>query len=163
MNAQTAQKTSQAITPKVLQEKWGKEAIEAGFTALPDIVFRQQKALKLKPLDVLILLHLASYWWRPKSNPWPAKNTLADAIDVDPRTIQRSIKKMEGMGYVKRIPRISGYGDNLSNEYDLGGLVKAIKTLAKEELRVRESRLEEDNQRRKTPTAFALVKGGKAS
>lgn len=161
MSSETVSKKQPTITSKVLEEKWGRSAIEAGFTALPDTVFRQQKSLKLKHLDVLILLHLASYWWKPKSNPWPAKNTLADALDVDPRTVQRSIKKMEDLGYVKRIARISRYGDNLSNEYDLSGLVKAIKTLAEEELSLRESRAEADKQRRKTPTAFALLQGGK--
>ena len=108
------------------------------------------------------MLHLASYWWKPKSNPWPAKNTLADALDVDARTVQRSIKKMEDLGYVQRIARISRYGDNLSNEYDLSGLVKAIKNLAEEELSLREGRAEADKQRRKTPAAFALVQGGKS-
>lgn len=162
MSEQTAKKSQPTITPRVLEQKWGKSAIESGFTAIPDCVFRQQKSLKLKHLDVLILLHLASYWWNPTSNPWPAKNTLADALDVDPRTVQRSIKKMEELGYVNRIERISSYGDNLSNEYDLTGLVKAIDTLAKEELRVRAGRAEADKQRRKTPASFALVQGGKS-
>lgn len=47
-------------TQKVLEAKWGKTLIAAGFTALPDVIFQYQKALKLKPLDILILLHLAS-------------------------------------------------------------------------------------------------------
>lgn len=163
MSAEIVKKKQSTLTSRVLEQKWGRSAIEAGFTALPDIVFRQQKALKLKHLDVLVLLHLASYWWKPTNNPWPAKNTLADALDVDPRTVQRSIKKMEDLGYVKRIPRISRYGDNLSNEYDLGGLVSTIKTLAEKELSLREERAEEDKQRRKTPTAFALVQGAKSA
>ena len=46
---------------KVLAAKWGKTAIRAGFTALPDVIFKQPKALGLKRLDVLVILHLASY------------------------------------------------------------------------------------------------------
>lgn len=148
---------------KVLEAKWGKTLIAAGFTALPDVIFQYQKALKLKPLDVLILLHLASYWWKPNENPWPAKGTIADALDVDPRTVQRSIKKMEELGYIKRIERKAKAGDNLSNEYDLRGLVKAGKKHAEEKIALKAKRVAEDKSRRATPTTFALIDGGKKS
>lgn len=148
-------------TDKVLEAKWGKTAIQAGFTALPDVVFRHQKALKLKSLDVLVLLHLASYWWKPSENPWPSKAKLAAALDVDPRTVQRSIKKMEGLGYVKRIARKAKAGDNLSNEYDLRGVKAAIQKLAEQELAIRAKRQAEDTARQATPTTFSLVEGGK--
>jgi DNA-binding MarR family transcriptional regulator len=158
----TSTKTKETSSaPRVLEQKWGKTAMEAGFTVLPDVVFRRQKALKLKHLDILVLLHLASYWWNPKENPWPAKSTLADDLDVDPRTVQRSIKKMEDLGYIKRIERRAAHGDNLSNEYDLRGLVKAVTKLARDELDLREQRAAEDKSRRTTPQVFALVKGGK--
>lgn len=154
------------ITPgaeKVLVAKWGKTLIAAGFTALPDVIFLNQKALKLKPLDVLILLNLASYWWRPNENPWPSKGTIADTIDVAPRTVQRAIKKMEDLGYIQRIVRKAKAGDNLSNEYDLRGLVKAAKKFAEEKIALKATRAAEDRSRRATPAAFALIKGGKKS
>jgi len=156
-----ATKPTASPTEKVLEAKWGKTLIAAGFTALPDVIFQYQKALKLKPLDVLVLLHLASYWWKPNENPWPAKGTIADAIDVDPRTVQRSIAKMEALGYVRRIERKAKAGDNLTNQYDLRGLVKAAATFADLKIAIREKRAAEDKSRRATPTAFALIEGGK--
>jgi hypothetical protein len=163
----TRTKLKTAATPseteKVLERKWGKSLIAAGFTALPDVIFQNQKALKLKPLDVMVILHLASYWWKPTENPWPAKGTIADALDVDPRTVQRSIKKMEDLGYIKRIERKAKAGDNLSNEYDLRGLVKVGKKYAEEKLDLKAKRAAEDKSRRATPTAFALIDGGKKS
>lgn len=162
MGATAEDKTKVSGTDKkVLEAKWSKELIAAGFTALPDVIFKYQKALKLKPLDVVILLHLASYWWKPTENPWPSKQTLADAIDVDPRTVQRSIEKMEKMGYVKRIARKAVAGDNLSNEYNLRGLIKFAKKYADETMAIRAERAAEDKSRRSTPKAFALLKGGK--
>ena len=146
---------------KVLVAKWSKVLIAAGFTVLPNVVFQYQKALKLQPLDINILLHLASYWWKPKENPSPAKGTIADAINVDPRTVQRHIEKMEKLGYVKRILRKAGAGDNLSNEYELRGLIKAAKKYAEEKIATKKKRAEEDKSRRTTPTAFALIAGGK--
>ena len=157
----SAPKPSTSPTEKVLEAKWGKTLIAAGFTALPDVIFQYQKALKLKPLDVLVLLHLASYWWKPNENPWPAKGTIADAIDVDPRTVQRSIAKMEALGYVQRIERKAKAGDNLTNQYDLRGLVKAAATFAEQKIAIREKRAGEDKSRRATPAAFALIEGGK--
>lgn len=157
----SAPKPSTSPTEKVLEAKWGKTLIAAGFTALPDVIFQYQKALKLKPLDVLVLLHLASYWWKPNENPWPAKGTIADAIDVDPRTVQRSIAKMEALGYVKRIERKAKAGDNLTNQYDLRGLVKAAASFAEQKIAIRERRAAEDKSRRATPAAFALIEGGK--
>lgn len=148
---------------KALVAKWGKASMAAGFTALPDVVFHQQKVLKLKPLDVLILLHLASYWWKPGSNPWPSKAKIADAVDVTPRTVQRSIEKMEKLGYVQRIMRKAAAGDNLSNEYDLSGLVQAASKLAEQKLALKGQRDSEDKSQREAPLSFALIKGGKKS
>lgn len=158
----TAPATKPSETTMRLQERWGKALIAAGFTALPDVIFLNQKALKLKPLDVVILLHLASYWRDGGSNPWPAKGTLAAAIDVDVSTVRRSIKKMEGLGYVKRIIRKTTFGDNNSNEYDLRGLIAATEHLAKERLELRERRAAEEKAKRETPATFSLIKGGKA-
>lgn len=148
---------------KVLEAKWGKTLLATGFTALPDVVFKYQKALQLDRLDVLVLLHLASYWRKPTEKPWPAKGTIAAAMDVDPRTVQRSIAKMERLGYVQRIERKAKAGDNLSNEYDLSGLVKAATKLAEEKIALREKRALEDKSQLATPTAFSLIKGGKKS
>jgi DNA-binding transcriptional ArsR family regulator len=157
----TATKPSTAAAEKVLEAKWGKTLIAAGWTALPDVVFQYQKALKLKPLDVTILLHLASYWWKPGENPWPAKGTIAEAIDVDPRTVQRHIEAMEKKGYVKRIQRRASEGDNLSNEYDLRGMIKAATKYAEEKIVIKAKRQAEDESRRTTPATFALIAGSK--
>lgn len=146
---------------KVLEAKWGKSAIAAGWTALPDVLFKSQKALKLKPFDVMVLLHLASHWWKPNENPWPAKAKIADALDVDPRTVQRSVQKMEKMGYVKRIARKASVGDILSNEYDLRGLVKVLEKLGDQQLAIRAARAAQDKAMVATPGTFALIEGGK--
>ena len=148
-----------------LASRWGKNLIDAGWTALPNVIFRNQKELGLKPLDVLILLHLASHWWMATEPPRPSKSTVAAAIDVNPRTVQRSIKKMEELGYIKRIVRKGTENNNLPNMYDLTGLVKSAKVheLAKDELDYRSSqaavsarRAASNKARRESPQAFAL-------
>ena len=87
--------------------------------------------------------------------------TIAAAMDIDPRTVQRSIARMEKLGYVKRIERKAKVGDNLTNEYDLRGLVKAATKVAEHEIALREKRAAEDKGRMATPTTLSLVAGGK--
>ncbi len=150
---------------QALASRWGKNLIDAGWTALPNVIFLNQKELGLKPLDVLILLHLASYWRIAAEPPRPSKATVAVAIDVNPRTVQRSIKKMEELGYLKRIVRKGMENNNLPNEYDLTGLVNSAKVheLAKDELDYRSSqaavsarRAAATKARRESPKTFAL-------
>ncbi len=149
------------VSERVLVQKWGKHAIADGFTALPNVLFRYAKALELTHTDLLVLLQLASYWWAPTQNPWPSKKKIAAALDMDPRTVQRSIARMEKLKYVKRIYRRAEVGDNLSNEYDLRGLARAVDAMALKVAKEREEREAADQQRKRTPKLFELVKGGK--
>lgn len=150
------------LTAHKLEARWGKKLLAAGFTAIPDVIFQYQKALKLKHLDVLVLLYLASCWRAADQKPWPSKAKIADALDVDPRTIQRSIQRMEELGYVKRVYRRASAGDNMSNMYDLSGLVTAATKIANDVVETRKKRAEEDKSKQVTPTTFALINGGKA-
>jgi predicted transcriptional regulator len=131
----TAKSQSEALAgtkAKVLDEKWGKSVVAAGYTAIPDILVRYQQRLKLKPLDINVLLHLLSYWWRSSEFPRPSKVTLATAIGVDPSTVRRCLKKLESAGYLTRVERRTPQGSR-PNTYDLAGLVKALQPLASEE------------------------------
>jgi predicted transcriptional regulator len=116
-----------------LEGKWGKKVIGAGYTAVPDVLIKYQQRLKLKPLDVNVLLHLLSYWWKASDLPRPSKKTIAVALDVDPSTVRRCLQKLEKAGYVNRIEQRKQYGSR-PNEYDPRGLVMALQPLALEEL-----------------------------
>lgn len=130
--------TENAVKPAAekktqLEGKWGKKVIEAGYTSIPDVLIRYQQRLKLKPLDVNVLLHLLSYWWKAPNLPRPSKKTLATAINVDPSTVRRCLQKLEKAGYVTRIEHRKAYGSR-PNEYNPAGLAKALQPLALEEL-----------------------------
>lgn len=132
----SAKQPAAAVTPqkqKVLEQKWSTEVIAAGYTAVPDVLVRYQQRLKLKPLDVNVLLHLLSYWWTSNEFPRPSKGTLAVAVGVDPSTVRRCLKKLEKAGYLARVERRTA-GGSRPNTYNLSGLVQALKPLAVEEL-----------------------------
>ena len=146
---------------KALHQKWGAAVIAGGYTVLPNVILQNQKALDLKHLDVLVLMCLLSQWWDKDDLPRPAKTSIARTLDVDPRTVQRSIAKLEKQGYIERKERWATVGDNLPNFYDLSGLVAAAKTQAERAKKLKVERAREDSAMQSTPKAFGLIKGGK--
>lgn len=152
MSAKTAKTAEKAL--KVNEAKWTKELMRAGWTVLPNVLFENQSNLGLSPLDVNILLHIASYWWEPQGKPHPSKVTIAAAINVNPRTVQRRIAAMEKAGYIERQQRrIKGEGSK-SNIYHLEGLIEKARPFALEKYEKMQERAAErakNAKRRGTP------------
>jgi DNA-binding transcriptional regulator YhcF (GntR family) len=115
------------------EKKWTKPLMDAGWTALPSVIIENQRQLLLSPLDLNIILYLASKWWTAEGKPYPSKNTMAKAMDVHPRTIQKHIASLEGAGYIRREERRTEVGSR-TNIYHLDGLIKAAKPFADEKL-----------------------------
>lgn len=138
---------SRAKELRINEQKWSKPLMDAGWTAIPTVIFERQKALGLDALDVNILLHLAAYWWTLDNKPHPSKKTIAAAIDVDPRTVQRRIAAMEKAGFIRRQQRrLPGKGSK-TNIYHFDGLIAEALPYAKEKLAERKRRAEEDTKR----------------
>jgi DNA-binding transcriptional regulator YhcF (GntR family) len=148
----TAKKRDAPLDQKVNEKKWSKELMAGGWTVIPNIIFERQQALGLDPTDINILLHLASYWWKPGDKPHPSKSTIAAAIGIDPRTVQRRIAQMEKGGFIKREQRrVRGVGSK-TNIYHLEGLIDAAKPFAAE-------KVEEQKKRAADRAARASRKG----
>ena len=139
-------KPSQQVL-KVNELKWGKPLMEAGFTVFPNILLQRQQALGLDTVDVNILLHLALHWWEKENAPHPSKKSLAAAIGVHPRTVQRRIAIMEGAGFITREQRRTDSNTNRTNRYHFDGLVEAATPYAEEALQERSRRRKEDSER----------------
>ena len=123
-------------TLKVTERKWSKRLLKGKYTVIPNIIFERQLALKLDPVDINIILHLASYWWTVDGKPRPAKATIAEAMKRNPRTIQRHIERMEKLGYIRRERRfVQGFGSR-PNVYHLDGLIAAAQPYADEKVRM---------------------------
>ncbi|WP_197283357.1 helix-turn-helix domain-containing protein [Agrobacterium sp. SUL3] len=114
---------------KVLIKKWGKEAIDVGYTVLPKALLQGQARLKINATDLAVLIHLIEHWWRPDEMPWPKKARIAERLAVTPKTVQRSIARLEEEGLLKRVNRFNN-GRRVSNEYDLSPLVERIKAIS---------------------------------
>ena len=155
-------KTSATVsTDRRVAAKWFKVVAESGWTSFPNVIFERQQALQLTPLDINILLHLAGSWWNAGSNPYRSKKSLALAIGVHPRTIQKRIEEMERWGYIQRIYRKAGVGDNLANEYDFSGLIDKITPYAREKLDKRAAAQAESTAATIRKRPLKVIEGGK--
>lgn len=115
------------------ERKWTKPLMDAGWTALPSVIIENQRQLGLEPLDLNIVVYLASKWWTAEGKPYPSKGTMAKAMNVHPRTIQKHIASLEAAGYIRREERRTDVGSR-PNIYHLDGLIKAAKPFADEKL-----------------------------
>lgn len=115
------------------EKKWTKPLMDAGWTALPSVIIENQRQLGLGPLDLNIVVYLASKWWTAEGKPFPSKSTMAKAMNVHPRTIQKHIAGLEGAGYIRREERRTETGSR-TNIYHLDGLIEAAAPFAAEKL-----------------------------
>ena len=145
--AKPAPPATAAKEHRVNEEKWSKTLMDAGWIAFPSVFIERQKALGLDSLDINILLHLSMYWWTKDNKPHPSKKTIAEAVGVTPRTVQRRIAAMEKVGFIRREERrIAGKGSG-TNRYHLDGLIKEAGPYAKEKIEERTRREQEDKAR----------------
>lgn len=122
------------------EKKWGKAAMAAGYSIIPDVLLKAQRALGLDSLDLNILLHLVKHWWDAERAPFLGKEKIAELIGVNVSTVRRRIKALEEAGFIKRIRRSApGKGDQ-TNAIDLRPLVKKLEPLAEGELELIQER-----------------------
>lgn len=115
---------------KVLEQKWSPELIEAGWTVLPAALIEHQKALGIDAIDINIILHLANRWWTADNRPMPSKNSIAEAMQIDPSTVRRRIQTMEKGGLIRREERRVSKVGSKTNIYHLDGLIESLKPFA---------------------------------
>ncbi|XYK82627.1 MAG: helix-turn-helix domain-containing protein [Labrenzia sp.] len=115
-------------TPKRAAEKW-KEAGQAGFQLLPDVLLKNQAELGLASNDLIVLINVTMHWWYEGQRPFPRTTVIAKRMGLDPRTVQRSMKRLINLGLVRRITENKGT-DEEREVFDLSGLVDALRAQA---------------------------------
>ncbi len=150
--------------PKLLQAKWGPELVAAGWVALPSIILERQEALGLDAMDINIILHIAKHWFEAGNLPHPSKGSIARAMQVTPRAVQKRIAALEDLGFLRRIERRGPKGSKGSqtSEFDLSGLKEKATPHAVEAIKQREKirQMKLDRLRRKKVDVEALANEG---
>ena len=121
--------TTQASNDRAAQ-KWG-DAAGAGFQAVPDILLTKQMELGLSATDLLVLINITMHWWYEDQRPFPRNTTIAKRMGIDPRTVQRSVRKMIDLGLISRETETK---DSVERQViDLTGLVERLGTFARKD------------------------------
>jgi predicted transcriptional regulator len=161
MNDKTGkQKDNPDSALRINESKWSKGLMAAGWTVIPNVIIERQLVLGLDAIDINILMHLALHWWTADNKPHPSKSTIAKALKVHPRTVQRHIAAMERSGLIRREQRrVKGKGSN-TNLYHFDGLIKEAIPYAIEKVQEIASREAERKARaaRKGRPRLRLVK-----
>lgn len=158
MAATTPKKKTEDL--KVLEQKWSPELIEAGWTVLPAALIEHQKALGIDAIDINIILHLANRWWTADNRPMPSKNSIAEAMQIDPSTVRRRIQRMEKAGFIRREERRVSKVGSKTNVYHLDGLIEELKPFAAQMVQQKKARMAEKEARysQKGKPTLSLVK-----
>lgn len=131
------------------EAKWTKPLIDAGWNAIPSIIIEKQEALGLDAIDMNIIVHLSNYWWHADNLPCPSVATVAKAIGVEPRTVQKRIKALHELGLLTRTERRKTRRGSDTNLYSFEGLIAAALPYAQEKLAEREKRRQTEAERLK--------------
>jgi DNA-binding MarR family transcriptional regulator len=118
-----------AKAQRASERKWGKKVMELGFCIIPSLLLRGQQRLGLNATQLAVLMHLADYWWDLERKPYPTKKTLGERLNIKPRRVQQIIAELEKAGFLRREKRANHYRGQLSNAYDLSGLVAKLRAL----------------------------------
>jgi DNA-binding transcriptional ArsR family regulator len=117
--------TADVARPTAPYTKWG-EALDAGFQVLPDMLVKHQGDLELGPADLVVLINLTMQWWFADRLPFPTTATIARRMGTSPRTVQRSLSRLERMGLLTKARR--GQGKSLA--FDLTPLSDRLRSYA---------------------------------
>lgn len=145
-------KGSESVEGSKLDKKWGHEAIKVGWVAIPSVLLERQNSLGLDALDLALIMHLVKHWWEPERYPYPGKRQICEALDINESTMRKRIKELEQKKLISRSPKyFPGTKGIKANEYDLSGLVAAVKRVAKDELKDKKEREHKSSLNRRKP------------
>jgi DNA-binding MarR family transcriptional regulator len=124
------------------EKKWTLELMAPGWTMVPSVLMEHQRELGLNAVQFNILMQLAKHWWKD-TPPFVSKRTIAHAMRVSMRTVQRHLTALEQAGLIRREERRRQDGGRTSNTYIFVGLIEKARPYAARMLENRKNRLAE--------------------
>jgi DNA-binding transcriptional ArsR family regulator len=119
-----------------------------GWVAVPTVVLKYQDELKLDGVDLRLILQLVRHWWYKDRDPFPSIGELPRCLSVSRSTVQRRLKRLTKLGYIKATERYdSKHSGQTSNNYELLGLAMAAAKFADREIAEREKAAEREHAR----------------
>lgn len=136
-SAASPPETAGQVTLRAPERKWG-PALASGFQILPDTIIRHYARERLTEVDLVVLLNLLMVWWTAEQMPFPRVATIANRMQMSPRTVQRSLTHMRSRGLLSwEIIAVRG---RKRRRYNLAPLVERAKEWAAEDLALQSQR-----------------------
>lgn len=114
-------------------DKWGSVVAARGFAQIPNYLLEINRFidpdLRLKPLELLILIELIGSWWKKSDQPFPSMKTLALKCGSSERQVHRALTVLESAKLISKSKR-RVKGIISSNSYDLQPLVDALSVIS---------------------------------
>jgi len=106
-------------------DKWGEDTLRAGYRIIPDSLIRHFRHMGMSVTDLAVVLNLVIHWWGADRGPFPEVATIARRLDVDPRTVQRSLNRLRAKQLIRWTR--SDINGNSRRQYDLKPLAEALR------------------------------------
>ena len=117
----------------LIRQRWGSAVTHAltGYTAVPDVLIRSQRELRLSRTEMVVILNLLMHWWHGDGKwPYPRISTIAGRMGVTRRTVERAIKSLESKGLIIHLEGEVGPTGLMVRRFDLSGLVSKLQSSA---------------------------------
>jgi hypothetical protein len=109
--------------------RFGDPILQAGFTAIPNLILNHYAALEISPAEMLFTIHVWQHWWSEKL-PFPSLQLIAQKMGVERRQARRYVQGLKEKGYLAVSERnLPGFGQ-VASEYDFSPMIEAVLHLA---------------------------------
>lgn len=112
--------------------RFGDRMLEAGHTAVPNLVLRHYAGLGLSPAELVFVLEVWTFWWSER-DPYPSLGTIAERMGISRRQARNYVHSLKERGYLLVNERVAPGRGQLTSEYDFGPFLEAIRKLDTEE------------------------------
>jgi hypothetical protein len=119
--------SSQAETDRDyrIEVRFGDAVLEAGHTAIPNLVLNHYAALGVSPGELVFVLICLQHKWTAR-NPFPSLGTIAFRMGVSRRQARSYAHSLKTKGLLLVTERVEAGKGQLSNTYDFGPFIRAV-------------------------------------
>ena len=105
--------------------RFGDDILQAGFTAVPNLVLDHYASLGITPGEMMFIIHLWQYWWTEK-DPYPSLKTIAAKMSVSRRQVSNYTQSLKTKQFLLVHERQDPERGQVTSEYDFTPLIQAI-------------------------------------
>lgn len=108
-----------------IEVRFGDAVLEAGHTAIPNLVLNHYAALNVSPGELVFVLICLQHKWTVR-DPYPSLGTVAARMGVSRRQARNYAHGLRTKGLLVVSERVMPGKGQLSNTYDFGPLIRAV-------------------------------------